>query len=93
MSHEPGLPGDGVREGGRGGSRHIPRDPRDDEGTVASDHGGDGARSETPDRGNGRLPGVRGSIDDATRSSGPAEDQDDESPETRGLTTDTSPSE
>ncbi|SDK78505.1 hypothetical protein SAMN04487916_10364 [Arthrobacter sp. ov407] len=61
MSNESSVPGENVSDGGRDGTRRIPRDPRDDEGTTAS--------------------------------SGPAEDQDSESPDTRGLTTDTSPSE
>jgi len=37
---EPVVPGEDMRDGGRGGSRHIPRDPRDDEGTVAASRPG-----------------------------------------------------
>lgn len=93
MSNEPSQPGDDVPDGGRDGTRHIPRDPREDEGTTATDHPGAGAGTEALDSGNGNLPGVPGSTEDAIKSSGPAEEQDNESPEARGRTTYSSPSE
>ncbi|MGO4807805.1 hypothetical protein AB4089_22100 [Arthrobacter sp. 2MCAF15] len=90
MSNEPNGPGEGVRDGERDGTRHIPRDPRDDEGTTATDRPGPGEQGEARAAGNGKPPG---GTDNVTRAPGPAEDRDSESPDTRGLTTDASPSE
>ncbi len=76
MSNEPNVPGEDAHNGGRDGTRHIPRDPRDDEGTTAAARPVPGQGSEAPVSGNGQLPGVRDSTDDVTRAPGPAEDRD-----------------
>jgi hypothetical protein len=72
MSNESSVPGEDVDDGGRDGNRHIPRDPRDDEGTTADARPSSGPGNEGPDSVNGQLPGVPDSTDNVTRAPGTA---------------------
>jgi hypothetical protein len=92
MSNEPGVPGEDVRDGVADGTPPVPRESSDEEGATAAGPPGPGAGKEAPDKGNGEMPGGGDSTDNLSRGSGPAEDEDGESPDTRGLTTDTAPS-
>jgi hypothetical protein len=71
MSNEPNVPGEEARDGERDGTRHIPRDPRDDEGTTATARPVPGEGNEAPDSVNGQLPGGRNSTNDVTGAPGP----------------------
>ena len=84
MSNETSVPIEDAHDGERDGTRHIPRDPRDDAGTTAAARPGPGAVGEALDAGHGKLPGVRDSTEDVTRDPGPAEERDSETPNTPG---------
>ena len=72
MSNETSVPGEVVNDDGPDGTRHIPRDPRDDEGTTAADRRSLRPGNEGPDSVNGQRPGVRDSTDQVTRAPAPA---------------------
>lgn len=72
MSNESSVPGEVLNDDGRDGTRHIPRDPRDDEGTTAVDRPSLRPGNQCPDSVNGQLPGVRDSTDQVTRAPAPA---------------------
>ncbi|MBB6404048.1 hypothetical protein [Arthrobacter sp. AZCC_0090] len=84
MSAEAKKPEDPVHDGVQGGSDPIAKEP----------DGSREVRTRTSANGPGKAPGnSRGASDsDTDDPSGPAEEQDNASPDDRGLTTDLAPS-
>lgn len=82
MGTETNEPEETVHDGVEAGSKHIPREPA--EATAAP--GGGTPDEGTPDEGEAQPDGS-----EANDPTGPAEEQDDKTPDNRGLTTDTSP--
>ncbi len=84
MNAEAKKPEETVHDGVQGGSDPIAREP-------------DGSREDRTDtsvHGPGKAPGNSGGVSDSDTDdpSGPAEEQDNASPDDRGLTTDLAPS-